>query len=174
MDLQNRKEVLRNTCSYIQDHQYRLSRAINAEEASNESLNLRIIPDAFLQEIDNISTFDQVESLSNYLMFYYGHIVNTKANTQTDVDDQVLNTQQHKLPKYRTFYSICEDGSITQLIHHFGLTPIQLAENLNEKFMVNDIQQSNTELLTLASGFVSEKFPTPNRVFLLLELKELI
>ena len=140
----------------------------NVPDDSTDSamLNIQPLRQDLIRQIDEIDTFELAETFSNYLMFYYGHIIKNQQPKQNENDATNKNHRESKNPSYRTFYALCEEGKITRLTRYFGITPTKLAENMQESFNVHDIEQHNKELSAMAEEYISSKFPSTEKVIL--------
>ena len=157
--------MLTSLCEIIQNFQYNLvqnSHNVNGDDANSTNLNFRPLSQTDVQTIAKIDSVEHLNDFYHFIMFYYAHIVHQIKN---DSLDDKLGSAKKKMPTMRTFYSVCQQERIIELSRYFGVTPKQLGENLNENYIVHEIEQKNQELSAIAKDFVGDKFSTVEKVF---------
>ncbi|MES1905336.1 MAG: Transcription elongation factor SPT6, partial [Paramarteilia canceri] len=105
---------------------------------------------SLLMMVENISSMTDLSDFNGYINFYFPHLLL-----------EISSEKEFKaLKSSKFFYTLCSENRLTELLPYFGLTPKQLAENLNENYSINHINQSDYSLESLAIKYVNKRFPS--------------
>ena len=162
MQLKNQKKAILDLCQIIQDYQY-----MKVSDETKDYLDSKPLTSGTFEKISSCDSMDGLKDFYNYILFYYGHIIHQNYVFQNNESLNDGKQARHKLPNIKSFYCTCLEEGITKITRYFGLSPSKLAENLTQNYVVNDIEQVQDELSSIASRFISKSFSSTERVIFL-------
>jgi len=163
----------------------------NVEESIPE--NVRVLKDEDIYRLGNVQSLEELNDVYAHFNLYYGtdvpvmqeaHRLKQKeearerrreaarrrqADGGEDLEDipeeEALDEESTiKQTKRNDQYTLCSKAGLDGLIHKYGLSPEQFAENLRDNYQRHAVEQYPTKPHELALDYVSPKFSTAEEV----------
>lgn len=143
---------------------------------------------------EHSNTFEELNDMWQYFQLYYSADIKpmkeeylkrekerrqrereTKAAQNEDGEEQPPEDEEAdeqlnkklaslRLDRRKDFYTICKEAGITKMATKFGLTPVQLGENMREGYQKHEVVQEPVGPAEVALEFTCARFPTVEAV----------
>ena len=156
--LRNKRQSILKLAQRLQSHLYETIR--NKPDAILND-ELRIIQEEDIRNIENASSFDDLNDYSALLFLYYGQEMVDMRNSAVDFHsfEKFASNSSKKISSRRNYFSLCKRFGLNSLAGKFGLTPEEFGENLRESYQVHEPEQFPVEPEEASLEYVKNNSP---------------